>query len=76
LDTNTGDVLWKTPLNHVGGYQVKGMVNGVLYAISWTTMTTEGITGTVFALNAQTGAQLWSIPTGVPLTQWGDMVVL
>jgi outer membrane protein assembly factor BamB len=73
LDASTGKLLWKTnPVN--GGVALAGVLDGVLYGDTWTT---DGNTvkGTIYALNASTGTQLWTMPTGATFLQWGGMVV-
>jgi len=73
LDASTGKLLWKTnPVN--GGVALAGVLDGVLYGDTWTT---DGNTvkGTIYALNASNGTQLWTMPTGATFLQWGGMVV-
>lgn len=70
LNATTGKLLWKT--NNSNGIELTDVLNGVIYGVGWSS---DGKEGTVYALNASTGSQLWTISTGVPFSQWGGMVV-
>ena len=81
LDASTGKLLWKTkPFD--GGVTLAGIRDGVFYGEGWTsngTWTSQNtvLKGTIYALNASTGTQLWTMPIGATtFTQWGGMVVV
>jgi outer membrane protein assembly factor BamB len=76
LNASTGQVRWQTPINTVGGGDtLTGILDGVFYSIAWNKFDGKAFSGTVYALNASNGAQIWAMPTGATVTQWGGMVV-
>jgi outer membrane protein assembly factor BamB len=70
LDASTGEVLWQKP-SMDGGQLLVGVQNGVVYGVGWPTAGQEGI---IFALNAATGKQLWTLQTPA-FFELGGMVV-
>ena len=75
LNASTGKLLWKTPINRGAGDNLIGILDGVLYEVAWTTFNGNAYTGTIYALNASNGTQIWGMPTGATVLQWGGMVV-
>ena len=69
-DAATGNLIWQQSKSN--GLGLDSVVNGVVYGESWSN---DGKDGTIYALNAKTGTQIWTMPTGVPNVQWGGMAV-
>jgi outer membrane protein assembly factor BamB len=75
LNASTGKLLWQTPINRVGGDMLTGVLDGVVYCVAWTTFDGNAVSGSVYGLNASDGTQIWALPTGATVSQWGGMVV-
>lgn len=71
VDPTTGHLLWGMDSTTLG-MVLASIYNGVVYTIRFGI---NGHSGTIFALDAATGKQLWTMSTGVPTGQWGDLVV-
>lgn len=66
LNATTGKMIWETTGN---GFSMDGLLDGVVYGESL-----DSQNMTIYALNASTGAQLWSMAEGLS-SQWGGMAV-
>ncbi len=72
LNATTGKLLWQKTNYSGGGALLAGVHDGIVYGTFWTG---QGV-GTIYALNAGTGSQLWTMPTGTTsAAYWGGMAV-
>jgi outer membrane protein assembly factor BamB len=71
LNATTGSLIWHLQSKTLG-LHLASIFNGVAYVEGFDNI---GQSGTIFALDAATGKQLWTMPTGVPYDEWGELEV-
>ncbi len=72
LNATTGKLVWQKTNDSGGGALLADVHDGIVYGTFWTG---QGV-GTIYALNASTGSQLWTMPTGATsAAYWGGMAV-
>jgi len=73
LNTASGQPLWQKTYGRNSSVETITVSSGIFYGLSWTG---DGNQGTIYALNASSGTQLWTMPTDAGFPQWGGITIV